>query len=348
MGNPILKKKSNLYNYILIWALVTVAHIFVLYFFYALEIEFALVDGLLYNLLFVGFGLAFWYPVNYTNINTKNFSSLISNHLAAALISVGVWLLIGKFLLALIFSFNEKYLEFLIKTLPWRYISGMFYYFVIVLYYYLMISYANLQDKIKEEQELKSLVQQAELKSLKAQINPHFIFNSLNSISSLTLTNPEKAQKMVIELSDFLRYGINKDVNQKTTLKEELENIDRYLAIEKIRFGERLNYNKEINEDCLSLILPNLILQPLFENVIKHGVNESIDEVKITLSVRCESNQLLISISNSFDVSNKIAGEGVGLKNIRQRLTLVYNLIGLLKIETSNDIFTVNLTIPQE
>jgi len=348
MANPILKKKSNLYNYILLWALVAAAHIFVLYFFYGLDITIALIDGLLYNLLFVGLGLAFWYPVNYTNVNTKNFTSLVSNHLAAALISVGIWLLTGKFVLAIIFSANAAYLEFLAKTLPWRYVSGIFFYFVIVLYYNLMISYEKLHEKVREEEELKSLVQQAELKSLKAQINPHFIFNGLNSISALTLTNPEKAQKMIIELSNFLRYGINKDVNQKTSLKEELKNIERYLAIEKIRFGDRLNYHHDINEDCLDLTLPNLILQPLFENVIKHGVNESIEEVEIKLTACCENGQLQITIGNSFDTFNKVKGEGVGLKNIKQRLTLVYNLIGLMKIQTSENIFTVNLTIPQK
>ncbi len=348
MANPILKKKSNLYNYILLWALVAAAHIFVLYFFYGLDITIALIDGLLYNLLFVGLGLAFWYPVNYTNVNTKNFTSLVSNHLAAALISVGIWLLTGKFVLAIIFSANAAYLEFLAKTLPWRYVSGIFFYFVIVLYYNLIISYEKLHEKVREEEELKSLVQQAELKSLKAQINPHFIFNGLNSISALTLTNPEKAQKMIIELSNFLRYGINKDVNQKTSLKEELKNIERYLAIEKIRFGDRLNYHHDINEDCLDLTLPNLILQPLFENVIKHGVNESIEEVEIKLAACCENGQLQITIGNSFDTFNKVKGEGVGLKNIKQRLTLVYNLIGLMKIQTSENIFTVNLTIPQK
>ena len=160
----------------MIWALVTVAHIFVLYFFYRLEITIALVDGLLYNLLFVGLGLAFWYPVNYTNINTKNFISLISYHLAAALISVGVWLLTGKFLLALIFFSNTDYLDFLAKTLPWRYVSGIFYYFVIVLYYYLIISYENLQEKIREEAELKSLVQKAELKKSKSTNQSTFYF----------------------------------------------------------------------------------------------------------------------------------------------------------------------------
>ena len=212
----------------------------------------------------------------------------------------------------------------------------------------MILYYTNLQERIRHEVELKSLVQQAELKSLKAQINPHFIFNGLNSISSLTITNPQKAQDMVIKLSGFLRYSINQDGNQKTTFEEELRNIDRYLDIEKIRFGDRLHFDKQTSYECLQKKLPNLILQPLFENVIKHGVHESMDEIMVKLTSYCENNVLYITVSNNYDPESVLKkGDGIGLKNIKERLQLSYQLNNLLTINQTSNHFEVKLTIPQ-
>ncbi len=348
MVNPILRKLRYLRNYLIIWALIIIAHILILHLFYQVEVLIAAVDSLIFNSLFCGLGLVCWYPVKYSNIDSQNFVTILTNHFAAAVLAIGLWLFFGEYILDKSFSKATEYQEFLHSSLPWRFVVGILYYLLIVLFYYMILYYNNLQERITQEVALKSLVQQAELKSLKAQINPHFIFNGLNSISALTITNPEMAQEMVIKLSGFLRYSINQDGNQKTTFDEELRNIDRYLDIEKIRFGDRLHFDKRTSYECLQKKLPNLILQPLFENVIKHGVHESIDEITVKLTSYCENGLLHITVSNNYDPESVVKrGDGIGLRNIRERLQLSYQRTDLLTIDQTENYFEVKLKIPQ-
>jgi two-component system, LytTR family, sensor kinase len=128
---------------------------------------------------------------------------------------------------------------------------------------------------------LKSLVKEAELHALKSQINPHFLFNSLNSISSLTMTDPLKAQEMVINLSSLMRYSLKHDQVDKVPFSEELKNNQLYLQIEKVRFGNKFNAVFDIDDKCLNANIPNMILQPLYENAIKYGVYEATEPVDI-------------------------------------------------------------------
>ena len=217
-------------------------------------------------------------------------------------------------------------------------------------YFFYAISYYNsLKEKIEREAEMKSLVRDAELSALKSQINPHFLFNSLNSISSLTISNPVKAQEMVINLSMVMRYSLQHNQRETVSLKEELENIKLYLGIEKIRFGKKLNPIFEIEESCLKAEIPNMILQPLFENAIKYGVYEATEPVRIYVSCQSEDKYFHIIIDNEYEpdsVKNK--GEGIGLNNIRQRLELMYGNPNLLKITDNKTSFKVELMIPQK
>ncbi|MDN5203063.1 histidine kinase [Fulvivirgaceae bacterium BMA10] len=349
MIHPILRKSRYLYYYISIWALVSVAHFFIIYYFYDIEPIKVVVESLTFNVLFGALGLSFWYAVKFSNVDSQPFASIVVTHLVAAVIAVGLWIYVGHYILNKVFSTDSDYIFFLNMTRPWRFVSGILYYSLTILFYYLTINYDSLQEKIQHETELKSLVQTAELNTLKSQLNPHFIFNSLNSISALTLIKPEKAQEMVIKLSDFLRYSLGQDGKQKTSLKEELKNIELYLDIERIRFGDRLNFEKEVSKDCENKFLPNLILQPIFENAIKHGVHESIEGVTINMNCICENNNLKIKVKNNFDPDAVVKkGEGIGLRNIEQRLLLSYQRTDLLRVKKSKNFFEVQLTVPQE
>jgi len=187
----------------------------------------------------------------------------------------------------------------------------------------------------------------AQLNALKSQINPHFLFNSLNSIASLTITNPEKAHQMIIALSDFMRYSLQKNMEEMVTLDTELQNISLYLSIEKIRFGEKLTYNFEIEETCKYHHLPNLILQPIFENAIKYGVYETSDSVEIKLRATKIENGMNLLIVNNFDpeaVSSR--GNGVGLMNVRERLRIIYGSSQLLAAKRNSNEFEVSIDLP--
>jgi LytS/YehU family sensor histidine kinase len=200
-----------------------------------------------------------------------------------------------------------------------------------------------------KEAELKSLVKEAELKSLKYQINPHFIFNALNSISALTIVEPEQAREMTINLSSFLRKTLSSNEKQTSSLLDELKNAKLYLDIEKIRFGDKLLYTEEIGEYCNEIEVPSMILQPVFENAIKHGVYESIEPVNIHFKCEEHLEYLKITVTNNFDeeaVPHK--GEGIGMSNIQSRLRMIYNQDNLLKFSKKDGIFTVTIFIPVE
>ncbi|OPZ96901.1 MAG: Sensor histidine kinase YpdA [Bacteroidetes bacterium ADurb.Bin408] len=193
------------------------------------------------------------------------------------------------------------------------------------------------------------MLRTAELNFLKSQINPHFLFNSLNSISALTLSEPEKAREMIIKLSDFLRHVVSQPENKPVPLSYEIENIKRYLEIEKVRFGSKLEFVFDILADCADRLISVLLLQTLYENAVKHGVYESVEPITINTTVTLVNDFVEFKISNNFEpfVAGK-KGAGIGISNIRERLRLLFNNTDLLAISKKDNIFEVLLKIPRQ
>jgi LytS/YehU family sensor histidine kinase len=234
-------------------------------------------------------------------------------------------------------------------TFPYRIGTGVFIYGLIILTYYLFVSLSNLSEKNAKEAKLESLVKETELKMLRSQINPHFLFNSLNSISSLTITDPEKARDMVVKLSEFMRYALSRKDEQPVTLQNELENLRLYLDIEKVRFGDKLTTEEIIEPGCLDLKIPVMLLQPLFENAVKHGVYESTESVRIITQANIIDGYFEINISNNYDPAPSLKrGTGTGLLNVTRRLELFYGNKASMKTLKENGIYTVTLYIPKE
>jgi two-component system, LytTR family, sensor kinase len=348
MQNPLFSNRRSFITYLGIWTIVICVHIFLLIISVGLSVEFALADGIISNTLFGAIGLGLWFPMFFSRSDNEKLVGSLINHLFSCLVSVGIWLSITYFLLYSLFSRQEAYLAFYRKSIPWRAGIGLLYYGVIVLAYYLLIYYRSFRENLLKESQLKALVKESELNSLKSQINPHFLFNSLNSISSLTMIKPEQAQEMIIKLSDFLRYSLSNKEEKLTTLRNEIGNINRYLDIEKIRFGKRLVVDLKGIEACNELKLPGLILQPLVENAVKYGVYESTEETRIELTFTCNSSALIVSIRNAYDpdfIYKK--GEGIGLKNIRSRIHLLYNRDDLMQIRKDSQHYEVRIIFPQ-
>lgn len=347
MLNPISKNKNYLLTFVAVWIVIFGIQTLILNYFYDLNGIVSLVDSAVFNLLFAFIGYNLWYVVRFNLRESPAGFDLIINHLITAVIIIALWISLSYFSLRFLYADNNPYLQFLNDSLPWRAVTGIFFYLLFILFYYVILYYEDLQDKLKIESDLQKLVNEAELNALKSQINPHFLFNSLNSISSLTMTNPEKAQEMVIKLSDFLRYSLNHDQNEKTNLKTEFENLYRYLDIEKIRFSDRLNFVGKVPDKCLHHEIPNMILQPLIENSIKHGVYHSTEEVLIELKCKVENGFLVIEITNDYDPdATKKAGHGIGLANIRKRLQLIYKRQDLLETIADKMVFHAILKIP--
>jgi hypothetical protein len=348
MQNPILSTRKTFIYYMGIWIIVVCFHIFLLQTSGQMSLTTALTDSIVSNLLFGAIGLGLWYPIFFARAEDEKMISTVINNLVGCVVAVGFWLGLTYFLLVSVFSHDPKYIIFLRNSIPWRAGFGIIFYEVIIMVYYLIIFYRNNKENQVKEAELKALVKESELKSLKSQINPHFLFNSLNSISSLTMIEPAKAQEMIIKLSEFLRYTSSNKEEKLTTLDREIDNINRYLDIEKIRFGRRLIVKQEVGENCRNLKLPGLILQPLLENAVKYGVYESTEGSLIEMICTCNSSALSILIRNGWDPefqSNK--GEGVGLRNIRSRLRILYNRDDLLNIRKDLKSYEITIIFPQ-
>lgn len=335
--------------YILFWVLISGIHIVLLYFAYDIPFKQSYIESGVFNCLFGLIGIGLWYTVYYSSSEEKGFFQSVLQYFAYGILSIGIWISLGFYLLNKIFGADTQAINFISTTIPWRIATGILIYSLIILFYYSIVYYNNFRDKSDKESKLRVLIRESELKNLKSQINPHFLFNALNSISSLTMISPEKAQDMVIKLSEFMRYSLARKDDQLVTLQIEMDNIDKYLEIEKIRFGERLILNRQIHEYCKFAKVPALILQPIFENAIKYGVYESIDQSEIMIKCLVIDDYLRVKISNTYDpdYSNK-KGEGIGLLNISKRMNIIYGRTDLIKIEKTPSIFSVTLLFPQK
>jgi len=214
-----------------------------------------------------------------------------------------------------------------------------------------MIWYSQLDQKENETRktEAEKLARDAELYNLRQQLQPHFLFNSLNSINALIGFKPEEARKMIHQLSDFLRGTLKKDDQQQITLNEELEHLNLYLEIEKVRFGHRLNTEISCDSDCGAAILPALLLQPIVENAIKFGLYDTTDAVTVSIGAQMDGNYLEIIIQNPYDpqTSRPRKGTGFGLSGVQRRLYLLFARNDLMETHQNDNIFTTIIKIPQ-
>lgn len=181
-----------------------------------------------------------------------------------------------------------------------------------------------IRKKDLELAKLSEQQKQAELQSLRAKINPHFLYNSLNSIASLSSTNPQKTEQMALALSDFFKYVINREQKQLNTLSEELNATRTYLEIEKVRFGDRLNFEIDYPAEFLDVQIPQLIIQPLVENAIKHGLSQITGKGTIQISVRTTEGKLKIRIYDNGPAFPDGPLSGFGIRNTQERIFLSY------------------------
>jgi two-component system LytT family sensor kinase len=216
------------------------------------------------------------------------------------------------------------------------------------------------QQEQKENEARKvaseKLAKEAELFKLRQQLQPHFLFNSLNSINALIGSRPEEARKMVQQLSDFLRGTIKKEDQQWVSLKEELQYLQLYLDIEKVRFGNRLATIIESDATTEQMKLPALLLQPIVENAIKFGLYDTTGETVIRISAKKENNNLFLEVQNPFDpeTSSPKQGTGFGLSSVQRRLNLLFARTDLLETgailageDGKQNIFITKVKIPQ-
>ncbi|MCR9171752.1 MAG: histidine kinase [bacterium] len=268
---------------------------------------------------------------------------------ALLVVSIGIVSGMNYFFSGVFSGWNPSYMHEVEVSFPVR-IMG-----ISLLFLFVHLRFWSREKQANEEKSKALAVEQQrdmvqiEINSIQQQLKPHFLFNSLNSINALTMTNPEEAQKMVQLLSEFMRGSIQQNQSETVTLKEEIRHLKLYTDIEKVRFGDRLSIEYHLDEQILEKKLPFLILQPIIENAIKYGLYGNTDDVTIHISARMHEEYLLIEVSNPFDAitqeTNK--GTGYGIRSVQRKLLLLYQRGNLLKTQTKNSIFTATLQIPQ-
>lgn len=344
MINPVVQDRKYLMVYSGIWILISGIHFAVFYFILNQSIIISVADSIFYNLSFALVGLVIWYLVRYNDFEVKKLPVLLFNHVVFCAIIVSSWIFINDFLMNSFFR-ESAYRSLADAGITSRGIAGLFYYITIGLAFYLIRYYQENRDQQIRAAQLSGQLKEAALITLRNQINPHFLFNSLNSISYLTLSDPEKAREMITRLSDFLRILLRENDRFTIPLEREMELARLYLEIEKFRFGDKLMYEEIIDDRCAYAQVPTLIILPLVENAVKHGVHDSTKPVRIKIRIEVKDEFMILEVSNTMEPGIHKKGEGLGLKNIRERLTLLYDKQNM-EISKTKDIFTVKLTLP--
>lgn len=260
-----------------------------------------------------------------------------------------LYVVILQFTLDYIISTGDHYTHFLHKSMPVRFIISLLVLAFVNLLNWMWQLLKDQKDQEQRRNDAEQLVKDAELARLRQQLQPHFLFNSLNSISALAGTKPNEARKMIQQLSDFLRGTLKKDDQQCVELKEELEHLKLYLEIEKVRFGHRLSVEINFEETTLGMHIPPLLLQPIVENAIKFGLYDTIDEILIRISSYVREGLLCVEVENPFDAETQAAsqGTGFGLSSVQRRLFLLYSRNDLMITEKKDNRFITILRIPQ-
>ena len=264
--------------------------------------------------------------------------------LLAGLWIFGVYTVLFKYLV----PGQADYLDFFYRSLPARFSIGFLITGWIALLSIMSYSRQDQKEAEKRKADAEKLARDAELYNLRQQLQPHFLFNSLNSISALIGSKPEKAREMIHQLSDFLRGTLKKEENEWVTLAEEMQHLQLYLDIEMVRFGHRLTTTIDQQEACAEMRLPAMLLQPLVENAIKFGLYDTTGMVNITIKAVSEDNNLALVIKNPYDPDTaQPRGTGFGLTGVKRRLYLLFARHDLLQTLGEKNIFTTMVKIPQ-
>jgi hypothetical protein len=349
--HPLLTRSPRLSIYALAWIPVSV---FVAYLLHAAA-HLAWLDAaalaLPLCLVYMFLCLSAWYSCKSAPLDRTNPTRLALTHATAAVLISLLWVQLGKLLafgMARLGTFSGLDARYLTAQ-PALFAAGFLLYLLAVAYYYILLSLEASREAQVRAMQSTVLARDAELKALKAQVNPHFLFNSLNSISALTSLDAAKAREMCILLADFLRMTLGLGEKSSISLGEELHLLERFLAIEKVRFGTRLEMREDIQEESTLAMIPPLLLQPLVENAITHGIANLLDGGVVTLVTRCDGARLTVIVENTYD-ENALPTRrgGLGLANVRRRMEARFGKEADLRVTTDEGIFRVRLSMPLE
>lgn len=243
--------------------------------------------------------------------------------------------------------------EHLLGLLKWQGLHFHDQYIITIGVYYVIRYFHGQQSREQEKSELALKNREMQISLLKSQINPHFLFNTLNSINTLIGSSKEQARKVITQLSDIFRYALDSHGDQMVKVHHELDFIDNYIRIQQVRFGERLKFVKQIDFSCLSVMIPPMILQPLVENSVKYGIAPKDEGGTIILTVKRFNNMIFFEVKDDGlgSKAQKVmdgSSSGVGLRNTDERLKSIFGPGSGLRIRSNEYGYSVSFFIPYE
>ncbi len=256
-------------------------------------------------------------------INKGSAWVFIAVYFGSSLLGVVIGVELAYFILSLLLDFPFAFLHF--KEMGFSALVALV---VCTLSYTYFAQKERLTAKIQEKEldmlRLREMKTQAELATLHSKINPHFLYNSLNSIASLIHEDPDKAESMTIKLSTLFRNSINQGQESMIKIKDEVEIVKTYLEIEKVRFGDRIDFHFDVDEDTMEYLMPRFLLQPLVENALKHGLAQVAGEGMMKISIAKLENRLRVAVSDNGKEFPKELEVGYGLQSTYDKLNLLY------------------------
>ncbi|MHA6246378.1 sensor histidine kinase [Pontibacter sp. CAU 1760] len=329
----------------LCWALLWAGVQTALLWYGGLPLKLAAVDALLTNLLLASGSYAMGMGLRYYQPSIREAAYLLVWSLGLAVLSTMAFYWVA----AQIFVAEQGYVAFIEATLGVRFVFTWLMVLLLLLLSWFWFYTLERQQDEQRRADAERLARDAELHTLRQQLQPHFLFNSLNSISALLVMKPEKARAMIQQLADFLRGTLRKDNQQQVNLADELKHLELYLEIEKVRFGHRLQTAIEVQEDAQTMRLPALLLQPVVENAIKFGLYDTVGDTTIRIQATAQDHHLLLQVENPYDpaTARPQQGTGFGLSSVQRRLYLLYARPDLLQTQQQGNQFITRIKIPQ-
>jgi sensor histidine kinase YesM len=251
------------------------------------------------------------------------------------------------------YVYFEHWQEYILELMSWDALRIHDQYIITVGVYYVISYFQGLQRKESEKSELALKNKEMQISLLRSQINPHFLFNTLNSISTLVNSSKEQARKVITQLSDIFRYALDSHKDEMVKLANEIEFIENYVRIQQVRFGERLNFVKEIDPTCTNIRIPPMILQPLVENSVKYGIAPKKEGGTIVLSVRRSGRIVFFEVKDNGLGTNakKVmdgSSSGVGMANTDQRLRSYFGPFSGLRVRATDRGYSVSFYVEDD
>ena len=295
--------------------------------------------------------LSSWYVCRVYPLQKTPFTQVLLVQAMAGILTILIWAVFASGLVVFLeraFSFASLQAHVLAKA-PLLIGVGFIMYSLTVAIHYLIVTFEASKESEQRELQSRIFAQEAELKALRAQINPHFLFNSLNSISALATQDPAAVRSMTLRLADFLRKSLRLGAQELIRLEEEVSMSQSFLEIEQIRYGSRLQVVQKIDEVCKDCLVPPLILQPLIENAVHHGIAHMLDGGTITVEAEWRGSVLHVKIENPIDPDRpRNRKEGLGLDNVSKRLRAIYKDDAQLQTRESEGVFHSDLWLPAQ